>query len=170
MNSKEIQTDNTQSQVNLNDIEDRYYLFGMLAAIANRMQTVGDSVFEEVTWKQWFALLSASILQPAPSISRVASFVGTSHQNMKQLLMRLESTGLIRLEKDKADQRRTLVLLTPAVAEFEEKYHQSNSRFMDRLFEGISKTDLAGARFVLDQLYQNLDILAQDVSKREDKR
>ncbi len=169
MHEKRLQTENTRFSVNLNDIEDRYYLFGMLAAIANRMQTVGDSFFEEITWKQWFALLGASILQPAPSVSQIASFVGTSHQNMKQILLRLESTGLIRLEKDSADQRRTLVMLTPAVKVFEEKYQQSNAQFMDSLFEGISRNDLATTRLVLDQLYQNLNLLAQDIIKREER-
>ena len=98
MKQKRFNPDSTIMTINLDGIEDRYYLFGMLAAFANRMQTVGDSVFEEITWKQWFALLGASILQPSPSISQVADFVGTSHQNMK-LLLRLESTGLVRLEK-----------------------------------------------------------------------
>ena len=92
---------NIRMPSDLRDIEDRYYLFGMLTAFANRMQTVGDNVFEEITWKQWFALLSASILQPNPSVSQVADFVGTSHQNMKQLLLRLQATGLVRLERTK---------------------------------------------------------------------
>ena len=62
-------TSATQPSIDLSHIEDRYYLFGMLAAFANRMQTVGDKVFEEVTWKQWFALLGAR-LQPEPPCPR----------------------------------------------------------------------------------------------------
>lgn len=164
MKQKRIKPDNTLMTINLDGIEDRYYLFGMLAAFANRMQTVGDSVFEEITWKQWFALLGASILQPSPSISQVADFVGTSHQNMKRLLLRLESTGLVRLEKDATDLRRTLVNLTPEVEVFEQKYRQQNSRFMDNLFEGISDDNLATARLVLDQLYRNLRAIEQDTN------
>ncbi len=165
MKQKRIKPDNTLMTINLDGIEDRYYLFGMLAAFANRMQTVGDSVFEEITWKQWFALLGASILQPSPSISQVADFVGTSHQNMKRLLLRLESTGLVRLEKDEADLRRTLVNLTPEVEVFEQKYRQQNSRFMDNLFDRISDENLATARLVLDQLYRNLRAIEQDIGK-----
>lgn len=168
MKQKKIRPDNFQMPVSLSNIEDRYYLFGMLAAFANRMQSVGDTVFEEITWKQWFALLGASILQPLPSISQVANFVGTSHQNMKQLLLRLQSTGLIRLEKDETDLRRTLVKLTPAVEAFEQKYQQSNSLFMDSLFAGICTENLATTRKVLDQLYHNLSVIAQDISKQED--
>lgn len=167
MKQVNLPTDNIRMPSDLRDIEDRYYLFGMLTAFANRMQTVGDNVFEEITWKQWFALLSASILQPNPSVSQVADFVGTSHQNMKQLLLRLQATGLVRLEKDKADLRRTLVKLTPAVAAFEQKYQQSSSHFMDSLFEEITDEDLAAARLVLDQLYQNLRTIEKSISQQE---
>ncbi|HHU54193.1 MAG TPA: hypothetical protein GXZ43_09030 [Clostridiaceae bacterium] len=165
MKQNKIQPDNIHMSIDLNSIDDRYYLFGMLTAFANRMQTVGDYVFEEITWKQWFALLGACMLQPLPSISQIANFVGTSHQNMKQLLLRLQSTGFIILEKDEADQRRTLVKLTPAVEVFEQKYRQSNRLFMDNLFAGISDEDLAKARMVIDQLYQNLKFIAQDINK-----
>lgn len=132
------------------------------------MQTVGDQVFEEVTWKQWFALLGASVLQPLPSVSRVASFVGTSHQNMKQLLLRLQAAGLVRLTRDKRDLRRILVSLTPAVEAFEMKYRERSGRFMDSLFEGIEADALAAARQVLDRLNQNLIAVSKDVSQQED--
>ncbi len=170
MNRKRNNQKDNRLPIDLSAIEDRYYLFGTLAAFANLMQTVGDSVFEEITWKQWFALLGAMTLQPSPSISQVADFVGTSHQNMKRLLLRLQSTGLVRLDKDDADLRRTLVTLTPEVDVFEEKYRQSNSLFMDRLFADISDESLATARLVLDQLHHNLRAIEQDICKREDSK
>lgn len=154
--------------LDLSGIEDRYYLFAMLTAFANRMQTVGDNVFEEVTWKQWFALLGASVLQPAPSVSQVAGLVGTSHQNMKQLLLRLQSAGLVSLEKDKHDLRRILVKLTPAAEAFELKYHESSGLFMDCLFEGISTEALAAARQVIHQLDENLKAIAKEIARQED--
>jgi DNA-binding MarR family transcriptional regulator len=154
--------------IDLSGIEDKYYLFGILTAFANRMQTVGDCVFEEVTWKQWFALLGAFVLQPAPSVSQVAGFVGTSHQNMKQLLLRLQSAGLVSLDKDKNDLRRTLVRLTPAAEAFELKYRESSEQFMDRLFRGISGKALATARQVIHQLDQNLKAISRGDNLQED--
>jgi DNA-binding MarR family transcriptional regulator len=159
--------DDISLSIDLSGIDDRYYLFGVLAAFANRMQTVGDSVFEEVTWKQWFALLGASILQPSPSVSQVAGFVGTSHQNMKRLLVRLQAAGLVCLKKDEADRRRTLVTLTSAVDAFDRKYRKRSSLFIDSLFEGISNADLATARLVLDRLNQNLQVIADEMSRQE---
>ncbi len=167
MNGKAALTNNTRKDVDLSHIEDRYYLFGMLAAFANRMQSVGDNVFEEVTWKQWFALLGASVLQPDPSVSQVAGFIGTSHQNMKQLLLRLQSAGLVSLEKDTNDLRRTLVKLTPATDAFELKYRESSGRFMDSLFEGISAEALTAARQVIYQLDQNLRAIAEGSNPQE---
>ncbi|NMD37770.1 MAG: hypothetical protein GYA87_03705 [Christensenellaceae bacterium] len=168
MNREKQQADNVNMPVDLSNIDDRYYLFGMLTVFANRMQTVGDTVFEEITWKQWFALLGSSVLQPLPSVSQVANFLGTSHQNMKQLLLRLQSRGFIKLEKDKADLRRTLIKLTPEYEAFDKKYRESSSIFMDSLFEGISSESLATARQVLYQLDNNLKAIAQDINKQED--
>lgn len=154
--------------IDFSHIEDRYYLFGMLAAFANRMQTVGDRVFEEVTWKQWFALLGARMLQPDPSVSQVAGLIGTSHQNTKQLLLRLQSAGLVHLTRDKRDLRKTLVRLAPAADAFELKYRESSGRFMDSLFEGISAQALATARQVVQQLDHNLKALAATINQQED--
>lgn len=168
MKRKPITQESIPTPVNLSHIEDRYYLFGMLAAFANRMQAVGDSVFEEVTWKQWFALLGTIVLQPAPSVSQVAGLAGTSHQNMKQLLLRLQAAGLVQLEKDAADQRRTLVHLTPAAEAFDRKYRESSRLFMDSLFEGISDESLNTARQVLDRLNQNLSTVSQAMSLQKE--
>ncbi len=141
-------------------IEDRYYLFALLGAFANRMQAFGDTVFEEVTWKQWFVLLGTSVFAGAPSVSEIAGFVGTSHQNVKQLLLRLQSIGMIRLEKDPKDQRRTLAHLTDKAEAFERKYRKHSMQFMDDLFKDISPDDLAVARQVLHRMDENLRTLA----------
>lgn len=169
MNKKPASTNIASPSPDLSHIEDRYYLFGMLAAFANRMQTVGDTVFEEVTWKQWFALLGANVLQPDPSVSQVAGFIGTSHQNMKQLLLRLQSAGLVSLVKDKSDLRRTLIRLTPEAEAFENKYREKSGLFMDALFEGISAEALAAARQVIRQLDENLRAIEKNTSLRESK-
>ena len=142
-------------------VEDRYYLFAVLNAFSNRMQAVGDGLFEEVTWKQWFALLGVSVFQAPPSVSQVASFVGTSHQNAKQLLLRLQAAGLVQLQKDDGDLRRTLVHLCPAAQQFETKYQALSQRFMQGLFEGIPEEDLAAARRVLDRMNDNLYSLTE---------
>ncbi len=142
-------------------IDDRYFLFTMLSTLANRMQAFGDTVFEELTWKQWFALLGTSVFQSAPSVSQVAGFVGPSRQNMKQLLLRLQDAGLIRLENDAADQRRTLVRQTPAAMEFELRYRERSAGLMEDFFSGIAAEDLAAARRVLAQLDGNLRMMAE---------
>ncbi len=86
---------------------------------------------------------------------------------MKQLLLRLQSAGLVSLEKDTNDLRRTLVKLTPATEAFELKYRESSGRFMDSLFEGIPAEALATARQVIYQLDQNLRVIAEGGNPQE---
>ena len=86
----------------------------------------------------------------------------------QQLLLRLQSAGLVSLEKDKNDLRRTLVRRTPAAEAFEQKYRESSVLFMDSLFEGISAEALAAARQVIHQLDQNLKSIANGINQKED--
>lgn len=49
-------------------------------------------------------MLGTSVFEVVPSVSQVAGFIGISHQNVKQLLLRLQSKGLIGLQKDPDNQ------------------------------------------------------------------
>lgn len=140
---------------------DRYVLFALLNALVNRMQAAGDAQFEEVTWKQWFALLGVSIFKEAPGIQEVAALIGTSHQNLKQLLLRLQKAGLVRLMKDPADQRRTLIVKTDAAAVFEQKYQADSGAFMRAIYQGIPEEDIAVTRRTIQHMDRNLRNLAE---------
>lgn len=136
--------------------EDRYVLFALLNALVNRIQAAGDAQFEEVTWKQWFALLGVSVFPQPPGVQEVAALIGTSHQNLKQLLLRLEKTGLVRLGKDPADARRTLIHTTPHTQAFERKYRDQSGGFMQAIYEGIPQEDIAVTRRTVEQMNDNL--------------
>lgn len=144
------------AEPDLAQINRRHYLFALLTAFANRMQAVGDAVFEEVTWKQWFALLGVSAFEGEPSISQVADLIGTSHQNVKQLLLRLQKAGFVRLAKDAADQRRVMVSFTERMAPFEQKYRADSAEFLTQMYQGISDQQVAQTLATLQRMDQNL--------------
>ena len=168
MTAKPKHSDAAATIIDTEKVEDRYYLFAMLGGFANRLQVVGDTLLDEITWKQWFAMLGASVFDGVPSVSQVADFVGTSHQNVKQLLLRLQTIGMVRLEKDPQDQRRILVHLTAKSQAFKQRYERMSERFMDELFEGIPQAQLAVARQVMDRLDQNLRALAAAPRQEDD--
>ncbi len=137
-------------------VTDRHFLFAMITALANRMQSVGDTFFDEMTWKQWFVLLGASVFESPPAITQVAALIGTSHQNAKQLLLRLQKAGFVSLEKDPMDQRRTLVHFAEKFFEFERTYREDSQEFIHAIYEGISEEEVRTARRVLTAIDDNL--------------
>ena len=144
------------ARLELLKVDDRHFLFAMITALANRMQMVGDTFFQEVTWKQWFVLLGISIFTTPPTIMQLADTIGTSHQNVKQLLLRLQRAEYVRLEKDPADQRRTLVHLTERFSDFERKYQEESMEFISQMYKGIDEKDILIARKVLESIEANL--------------
>lgn len=142
-------------------VTNRQFLFAMINALANRMQTMGDGLFEEFTWKQWFALLGVNTFAEPPGIMEAAERIGTSHQNMKQLLIRLEKAGFVRLERDPLDRRRTLIRLTQENQRIAAKYALQAADFLEGMYEGISEDDIAGAASTLIRVEKNLRRLAE---------
>jgi DNA-binding MarR family transcriptional regulator len=66
---------------------------------------------------QQAAVLTFAAARPAPpSQGEIAAFLGTSHQNVRQLLNGLERTGLVVVEVDPRDRRARRIRVTDAVA------------------------------------------------------
>ena len=71
----------------INMMDAKYALFGLFFAFNNRLQTVGDMFYEEITCKQFF-LLACMNLYPdeAPTANELAKTMGTTRQNVKEIL------------------------------------------------------------------------------------
>lgn len=140
----------------MREIDDRYYLFGLLNAFANRLQTVGDTFFEEISWKQWFVLIGVSVYQNPPTINEVADVIGSSRQNVKQILLKLEKIGLVQLYTDEEDRRKIRVRMTEKMNVFDSKYQDLSEEFMHNLYKGLDDKDIAVTIKTLSAMEENL--------------
>lgn len=92
MNLKEvIRSDN----VNFTGIESSYFLLGLLSAFENRFQAMADSTMKEISWKQFFVIICINLCKKAPTVKELAEIMGSSHQNVKQILLKLEKKGFV---------------------------------------------------------------------------
>jgi DNA-binding MarR family transcriptional regulator len=155
-----------QMQGVLAEMEDTTFVFGALFVTANLMETLLDRAFVSygITSKQWLLLITIqSLFQEAPTVSQVATAMGTSHQNVKQVALNLEKRGFLRLEKDKQDARAVRLCVTDACRAFAEETQQAGELFMKEVFSGVSNEDARGARNTMHALWQNaLRIKQQD--------
>ena len=139
---------------------DKQYIFGSLLIIANRMDTLLERELRQfgVTSKQWFlSVIIDSLFTEPPTMKEVAREMGSSHQNVKQVALKLQEKNLLTLVKDKKDRRVTRIRMTNESQEVWKKTQPKGTIFTEALFEGIKKEDLQLARQVMQKIMNNLE-------------
>lgn len=145
------------------DADDKHVIFALIFMLSNQLQTIGDSFFEEVSTKQWFVLLVLGIMNDySPTLNELSEAVGSSHQNVKQLVLKLEQKGYVEVSKDEADARRLRIKLTPKSIEFQKDYNDKSQNFLDRLFSNFREEDLAVTKNVMFSMREILEGMGKD--------
>jgi len=129
----------------IEDLGKEMFIFGSIFLLANKLQTMIDQEMSEfgITAKQWFLMVIIEEFFPEPpAVKKVAEFMGTSHQNVKQLALKLEKNGFLRLEKNKKDKRTVKLILTKKSALLGQSRSNENLRFFNELFSGMEQEEL----------------------------
>jgi len=153
-------------------IADEPMIFGLLLIISNRMSTQLDRELAEfgVTARQWFLSETIrSLFEEPPTLMELASAMGTSYQNVKQIALKLQQKGLLRLVRDRADARVTRVRLAERSEAFWRGTDPKGALFRERLYRGVDSQDLEAARAVLERMLRNLaeiEVLAGEAGAR----
>lgn len=156
MNIKEvIQNKN----VDFTGIELSYFLLGLLSAFENRFQAVADKTMKEISWKQFFAIICTNLCKESPTIKELAEIMGSSHQNVKQILLKLEKKGFVDIVVDDKDKRKQRVILTQYCKEFCEKNDETAQVSMQKMFAGIQEEQLKVTIQTIMQIEDNLKAL-----------
>ena len=132
------------------------FLIGLLSAFENRFQTVADSFFEEITWKQFFAIICINLCRESPTINELSEVMGSSHQNVKQILLKLEKKGFVEMIVDEKDRRKQRIVTTKKCEDFCQRNDQGSKIQMNKIFEGISQEQLVTTIQTISQMERNL--------------
>ena len=137
-------------------IEESYFLLGLLSAFENRFQAVADRMMQEISWKQFFAIICVNMCKESPTIKELAGIMGSSHQNVKQILLKLEKKGFVNIAVDVLDKRKQRVELTQKCIEFCEANDEMSMCAMEVMFKGISREQLHLTIQTIMQMEDNL--------------
>lgn len=135
--------------ININGINSTYYLLGLLSAFQNRFQAMADNQMKEISWKQFFLIICINMCKGDPTIKELAEIVGSSHQNVKQLLIKLENKGFVEVYIDEIDKRKQRIRMTEYCKKFCEKNAIATTGIMEKMFADISEEQL---RITIDTL------------------
>lgn len=145
-----------ENHFNLEGIENSYYLFGILNAFENSIQTKGNTLFDDISWKQFFMLITICLFDNPPTINELAVANGTSHQNTKKILLKLENQGYVKIIKDSQDARKQRAVILDKAEDLQKSKADTTAAMMKTLFDGVNKDDLAATVRTLKILDTNL--------------
>ena len=160
MNIKEVIN---SGKVNFTGIEHSYFLLGLLSAFDNRFQAIADSTMQEISWKQFFAIICINMCKEKPTIKELAETMGSSHQNVKQILLKLEKKGFVCIVADENDKRKQRIELTDYCRVFCAKNDEMTMNIMKKMFDGVSEEQLQTTIQTIIQIGDNL----QEIQEHE---
>lgn len=153
MKIKEVMNSNN---VDFTGVELSYFLLGLLSAFDNRFQAFADGAIKEISWKQFFAIICINLCKDIPTVKELAEIMGSSHQNVKQILLKLEKKGFVRISVDRNDKRKQRIELTDYCKEFCEKNDEVSENIINKMFDGISDEQLQVTIQTIMQIENNL--------------
>lgn len=147
-----------EENVDFGKIQSRPFLIGLLSAFDNRFQAVADSFFAEITWKQFFAIICINLCKEPPTLNELAEVMGSSHQNVKQILLKLENKGFVEMIPDETDRRKKRIFITKKCDDFCKKNDKESQIQINKMFEGVSEEQLAVTIQTIMQMERNLKL------------
>ena len=142
----------------INSMDKRFALFGYFFAMSNRLQTVGDRFYEEITCKQFFLMICLRLFENgAPTINELSEIMGCSHQNVKSIAGKLEEKGYLEIRPDSDDARKLRIRLTNKADSLAKKYQKKEVDFIDMLFTGISDKQIEITFKTLEKMEENIN-------------
>lgn len=143
--------------------ENEEYIIGSVSLIANKIMKFGDSIFPDITYRQWFLLMMISKMESQEkSINSIAEFVGTTRQNVKKMLVPLEKKGYVIIAKSSSDARALRVELTEKTYQYFSENDEPTIRETNKLFSTFTDEEIDSLACALGKLLCSFESYGKD--------
>ena len=149
-------------KVTFGDMSPQPFLLGLLSAFDNRYQAAADAYFKEITWKQFFAIICINLCKEPPTLNELSDIMRSSHQNVKQILLKLEKKHFVSTVPDEKDKRKQRIFVTDKCRSFLEQNDnngQQSQYVIGRIFDGIDEKSLQTTIQTIMKMERNLSEL-----------
>ncbi len=140
----------------IEQMDPRYVIFATTFLMANRLQMVMDQQIEDITCKQWFVLTLLGTFEDAPTLKALSKACDSSHQNTKQIVLKLEEKGYVTIHKDAEDGRALRIAKTEKCDQWNVENEGKATAFIDQMFSKLSKEEIHVMRKAQQTLYETL--------------
>lgn len=139
-----------------------HYVFGGIFVLANRLQTLADSLDDKVTIKQWTLMAFLADNGAYLSVSELAHWTGSTRQNVRKMAALLQERGYVELQADLHDKRAVNISLTRKGKSYVTRRAKTNELFLQQLFSSFGETELSA-------LCSGIKLLGDAVDKMEER-
>lgn len=147
-----------ESMSKVNILDKQKFILAKLLLLPNKLQAQGDQIFAgEMTLRQW--LLTVAVAQygdTSLTLSKAAELMGSSHQNVKQLALKLAKGGFLNIRKDENDLRASYLTLTEKSYTFWKKRQEEIRQYLVELFKDLSKEEITILYDCINKLYERI--------------
>lgn len=146
----------------LENMDPRYLVFGSIFMLSNRLQNVMDQKTSDLTAKQWFVLMMLGMFDTPPTLKQLAAACDSSHQNTKQLVIKLENKGFISIENDSTDRRVIRIATTPKCQQWEDDNQALQAYFIDTMFGNLTADEIIALNLAQQKIYASLATMKEE--------
>ena len=100
-----------------------------------------------------------NLCKDKPTVKELVQIMGSSHQNVKQILLKLEKKGFVHIAVDEKDKRKQRIELTDYCRDFCAKNDEMSANIMKKMFEGVSLEQLQVTIQTIMQIEENLKMI-----------
>jgi DNA-binding MarR family transcriptional regulator len=121
---------------------------------------------DQITTKQWLMMIVIeNAFNHDPSMQEVADALSTTHQNVKQLAIRLEDRGFLKIERDPDNRRILRLRTTDESRDYWEKRSPEDLRSIAALFEGLEDGEVKSLFEIMIKMEKISGTLYQEAKK-----
>lgn len=132
-------------------------LFGAICRVNNQYQSIGDKYYNSISLKQEYllSLMEYHFSGKSPTLNELAESMGSSHQNIKQIVLKLVEKGYLIIEQDSKDKRKRRVSFTKKYFDNKEKFVKRREVFIRSIFNNVSDEEIENSLKVMNKIIKN---------------
>ena len=133
-------------------------IIGNLFQAANRLQSIGNNVSREISFKQWLALITLFNDSHKPlSLNDIASKLCVSRQSVRKMIDILERKGYVTITDSDVDNRAYLITYTERSEKEFDKYKEDIFETLDKIFADINEKEMDIFEDIIKKILRNME-------------
>ncbi|HTY89691.1 MAG TPA: MarR family transcriptional regulator, partial [Methanocella sp.] len=130
-------------------------VYATLFSLANKLQVKGDEYLEGLTSRQMMTMIAIIHLpEDGASLNNIARKLGTSKQNVKQLVANMENKGFLAMMPSEYDGRSYNITITESGKQALLENGERGNRLFDDVFRDFTLEELHTLWSLLKKLYR----------------